>query len=155
MIKVFVYGTLLSGDFNHYLLESIKAKFVCDDVLHNVKMFTSNMRFPFLKEWANSHVKGEVYEIRELDIGVLDRLEGYSVGNDERSLYLRKSMLTESGHKVFVYIGGTLFNDTENVEVLNGDWREFTQHLYQLQQTFDQSGDFETDQLEEEDLLEE
>lgn len=72
---VFVYGTLKEGHYNHYLLQSANAKLV----EKNVKIDDFQMRsfgsFPCVRSKKDSFIIGDVYEIDEAGLNLLDSLE--------------------------------------------------------------------------------
>lgn len=72
---VLVYGTLKEGHYNHYLLESANAKLVQKNVrLDNYEM-RSFGSFPCIRSKKDSFFIGDVYEIDESGIKILDSLE--------------------------------------------------------------------------------
>lgn len=78
-IFIFVYGTLKKGKSNHNWLKQIENKFI-GDALTNDKhaLYNSGYGYPFLvKNIDFGHrIQGEIYEINEVDLNVLDLLEG-------------------------------------------------------------------------------
>ena len=81
-VNVFVYGTLMKGYRNHYLIE--EQKFIGAGQISGFEMYHVHS-FPGIIE-GNGLVQGELYQIDESLICVLDQLE--SVGN----LYDRKEV---------------------------------------------------------------
>jgi len=119
---IFVYGSLLSGLHNHYLLNGI-ATFVREDFI-NAQLFTSNWAWPFIKLSQDGKVRGEIYHIKEKNIYILDHLEGYHIEDDE-SLFLRKTIKANSGITAFVYEGGNYLRNSICGEYLpSGDWQK-------------------------------
>lgn len=116
-MKVFVYGTLMSGmRANHFLQTS---NFVENDVIpaNTFEMYSLGF-FPALVESNDSTpVIGEVYEITSEVQGNLDRYEGYPYHYD------RKQVTTEKGHLVWVYYMKE--NRQNKVVVEHGSWRQF------------------------------
>ena len=111
-MKVFVYGTLRKGQYNHSRLDFAKLIEEIDYI--NGEMYNYGS-FPAITLESDNRVIGEVYEVDENILRSLDSLEGYP------SFYDRKDVVTEKGHKVFVY-----FMEQEKVERLDkigsGDW---------------------------------
>ncbi len=88
LIPVFVYGTLRSGQVNHfYVSNSIfvgTAKTIEYYCMHANKI-------PFVSESQRvSQITGELYMVSESQLSVLDSLEGYRPEYPERSWYIRK-----------------------------------------------------------------
>lgn len=74
--KVFVYGTLLEGEPNNYLLASSEK--LGDAEVTGLEMYSLGA-FPACvqSEYIEDVVHGEVWEVTELTLTRLDRLEGY------------------------------------------------------------------------------
>lgn len=65
MLRLFVYGTLKKGHYNHHLLES--AKFIGNATLEGFHMY-SNGGFPYITNGGGSLdgvVHGEVFEVED------------------------------------------------------------------------------------------
>ena len=74
---VFVYGTLKRGYSNHDLLEIIEAEFIGKAKTAKPTFDLINLRaFPGLV-WGDYFVSGELYDVSDKNIGVIDRLEGH------------------------------------------------------------------------------
>lgn len=106
MAKFFFYGTLKSTSLVQY---------VNTDELHTSGVHEGTVRgrlfmiaagegscFPALKLGGRKVVKGEVVEVPEEMILVLDRIEGYKPGSEE-NMYERKEIETCEGERVWVY----------------------------------------------------
>ena len=78
--KVFVYGTLMSGEDNHYHLQN--STFLSLATVHGYDMYDVGW-YPAIVRGQNS-IKGELYQVPVEDMGVIDTLEG------EGSLYRKK-----------------------------------------------------------------
>ena len=76
-VKLFVYGTLMQGFHNHYLLGG--AKFVGPATTQeNYSMYVSGI--PYVSEKPATYpIEGEVYEVDKYTLEDLDRLEGHPV----------------------------------------------------------------------------
>ncbi len=74
MEKIFVYGTLMTGFENNYLLSNSKLigkAFTCGK-------FKMVARFiPFLTKEPLTHILGEVYEVDDQCLKIIDDLEGH------------------------------------------------------------------------------
>uniref|UniRef100_A0A336MK65 Gamma-glutamylcyclotransferase family protein n=1 Tax=Culicoides sonorensis TaxID=179676 RepID=A0A336MK65_CULSO len=110
--RVFLYGTLKTGEKNHHLLQCNGngiSKFMCKAITC-IKMplvVATHYNIPFLlnKPGVGYNVKGEIYEVDDQMLKVLDRLE--DVGN----FYDRETIIfdvLDSNHKesveAFVYV---------------------------------------------------
>ena len=128
MHKVFVYGTLLRGYWNHdrcltgqtFLKEATTAPEYT--MLHLGG-------FPGIVEGGKTTIIGEVYEVSEdCLLNKLDRLEGYRPSNPEKSMYIRKTITLTDGTEVYTYIynRSTRFagRGTERPAVASGSWRQ-------------------------------
>ena len=77
-MKLFVYGTLKKGGGNHRYLEG--SKFICNYELKHHILFDIGYGFPYMYKCSTEEsVLGEVYEVNEADIKMVDRLEGHPV----------------------------------------------------------------------------
>lgn len=113
LIRVFVYGTLLTGQSNHALLHGCtlvraartQACFELVDL----------GAFPGLVAGGTVAVAGEVYAVDETTLARLDRLEGHP------HFYERKTIRLEDGEEVMAYL-----LPAEEVEglprIASGDW---------------------------------
>lgn len=72
-LRVFVYGTLKRGHYNHRLLEESEflGKSVIKGTMYNLGSF------PALSLHGNTDIRGEVFAVDEPTMKRLDRLEGY------------------------------------------------------------------------------
>lgn len=90
-IKIFVYGTLLKKmGLSSYLMESLfLGHGIAAGVLYDLG------GYPGLVEGTGA-VYGELYEINENTLKLLDQIEGYSPENSSHSLYIRKEISVQS-----------------------------------------------------------
>lgn len=122
-MKVFVYGTLMSG------LQREEALFDChflgpgyiDGNLYDLG------NYPGLKD-SHSKVFGELYEINLPTLEYLDQIEGYFADQPEKSLYIRraKSVTRETSNESC--IAETYFYNLpvdESSRIVTGDYRAF------------------------------
>ncbi|QQR46152.1 gamma-glutamylcyclotransferase [Myxococcus xanthus] len=94
--RVFVYGTLLSGEPNHHLLRGA----------HLVGPARTQPRFtlydygpfPALASGGKHTVEGEVYEVDALTLAALDRLEGHP------RFYQRSPITLDGGARVEAFL---------------------------------------------------
>lgn len=75
MTRVFVYGTLLSGQCNHRLLRTARflgaARTTPRFQMHSLGLY------PGVVEGGSQAIAGELYEVDETGVAMLDRLEGH------------------------------------------------------------------------------
>jgi len=121
-MKVFVYGTLLRG------ME--RAQFLTNSRYIGPAMIQAEVfdlvYFPGIKE-GNGTVIGELYEIDQGTLDVLDEIEGYYEGNVEESLFVRKRVNAykfSDGERVRVccYFYNSLTLDDA---IYHGDYRRY------------------------------
>uniref|UniRef100_A0A1A9VJ23 Gamma-glutamylcyclotransferase family protein n=1 Tax=Glossina austeni TaxID=7395 RepID=A0A1A9VJ23_GLOAU len=92
LFKIFVYGTLKNGEFNHSLLTNANngfARYLGEGKMVERYPLIIGTRFniPFLldKCGRGQNVKGEVYEVDKEMLKKLDELEGYPDYYDRRA----------------------------------------------------------------------
>lgn len=95
--KIFVYGTLKEGHYNHSLLEEIGAEKVGDTVTEPAYTLVDLGSFPMVYRHGKAAIKGEVYKVT--DLAPVDHLEGYP------NLYDRIQINTKYG-KAWMYVAG-------------------------------------------------
>lgn len=76
--RVFVYGSLKSGFYNHKLLQDIGAEFIDNFATAPEYKMWSLGYFPCITEDGDTPIFGEIYEVdSEFGLSKLDRLEGH------------------------------------------------------------------------------
>jgi len=118
MLKVFVYGTLISGHINHSYYLS-KSKFLGEAELAGYAMYSVSS-FPGIVSETFGKVKGEVYSVNEKTLRKLDSLEG------EGSLYNRKMVdikLNNETIQGFVYIWNRSTSDVQKISYASQPWK--------------------------------
>lgn len=107
------YGTLKKGYGNHRILANATPLGGC--TIRNLKLYYAG--FPVASESAGDSVRGELYDIGDIEINDdakiilsnLDRLEGYRESNPDTSMYHRKTVnvLCDDGntYESQIYIG--------------------------------------------------
>ena len=115
-MRVFVYGTLLSGEPNHYLLHG---QLLVGEARTRAQFnLVSLGAFPALVAGGEVAVRGEVYDIDAATLAALDRLEGYP------GFYAREPVELDGG-----VVGEALayLLPSERVagrpEIPHGDWK--------------------------------
>lgn len=115
MTLVFVYGSLLRGEYNHRLLAGSKriatartpARFRLVDL----------GAYPALLPGGAAAVRGEVYEVDGETLERLDQLEGHP------TYYRREPVVLDNDQIAYVYVFvGNVSGRAR--EVPSGDWRE-------------------------------
>lgn len=123
MLKIFVYGTLRAGASNHDYLQSSKCLF--KQAWTYGELFDTNQGYPVMKRTNKHKVIGEVYEISESDLTLIDALEGYEV-NGKNNLYDRIiiDVYNDKGEviKAITYVSGHSFSGAVD-KIAFGDWR--------------------------------
>jgi len=94
--RVFVYGTLRSGERNHHLLQN--SKLVQRARTGATFELVSLGAFPGMVAGGNTAVVGEVYEIDAVTLAALDRLE------DHPRFYQRRPIELDDGIEVVAYL---------------------------------------------------
>ena len=61
-MKLFVYGTLKKGYYNHGWLKNT-TKYLYDEVIHNFTLYDTGYGYPAAVSQEGSYIEGEVYEI--------------------------------------------------------------------------------------------
>ncbi|MFN4215941.1 MAG: gamma-glutamylcyclotransferase [Brevinematales bacterium] len=88
---LFVYGTLCRGQQAHFLLKD--SPFVTEGYVEGT-LYDLGVGFPALGvDEIQGRVYGEVYDVSENIVYILDHYEGYSPDNEEDSLYLRREIV--------------------------------------------------------------
>ena len=137
-VNLFVYGTLLSGLRNHYLLfdKGHVCSLVTKGMLRKPKYFVHNGSYPAViekepnKDAKPVHVLGEVWSVpRKLITTILDTLEGYSPSNVQKSFYLRKKahiISIEDGliHIASIYVLNPAYLHVMNHICTHGNYRK-------------------------------
>lgn len=97
MPYLFTYGSLMQGQSNHRILQSLNAKFV-DNATIQADIVPTKYPFPALKRGLGL-ARGEVYLVTEDALSRLDMFEG------DPEFYQRRQMFTTDGLEVSVYLG--------------------------------------------------
>jgi gamma-glutamylaminecyclotransferase len=113
--RVFVYGTLLRGEVNHYLLAG--AEFLGPHRTDACYTLYDLGAYPGLSRGGRTAVTGEVYRVDEAGMRQLDRLEDYP------RLYDRLLIPSAYG-RAWIYVYRGRLNDRPVIP--SGDWRTLT-----------------------------
>ena len=124
MHKVFVYGTLRKGGSNEHFLKG--ATCTSDQCWTYGELHDTGLGYPAIKQHSSLKVYGEIYEITDEELALVDELEDYVEGGDN-NLYDRMKTIVfsqEGEEEVFVYIGEEqLFQKSSKIE--SGDWLDY------------------------------
>lgn len=116
-VNVFVYGTLMKGEHNHYFLD--KAEYIGEYKTEARWGLLNVGAFPALVPHV-LEVKGEVYKVSLSTLHALDRLEGVAHG-----LYRRRDIVVfddeGNGIEAEVYLWNAIPKSTD---ALFPSWRE-------------------------------
>lgn len=119
---LFVYGTLLNGMERFMALNG--CSFIGSGVINGV-MFDLGS-YPGISNGNNS-IFGEVYKIDDEILKQLDRIEGYTPGDEKYSLYLRRTekvTLLSEGTSLTAYT--YFYNSFDNRKIIeSGDYRRY------------------------------
>lgn len=127
MYKVFVYGTLRKGGSNEHYLNG--ASCISDRCWTYGELHDTGFGYPAIKQHPSFKVFGEIYEIDDEQLKLVDELEDYEEGG-ENNLYdrIKTTVYTNEGEEeVFVYLGrNQLFEKSSQIE--SGDWLRYMQN---------------------------
>lgn len=117
---IFVYGTLLTEERNHYLLENsilIGNGYIKDYFMFNIGTYPGIQK----SKYNNKIVLGEVYKVNDETMVLLDELEevGYLYKKELVTIYLDNDEIVNA--YVYEYI---LKNHEENNIVNEYDWKK-------------------------------
>ena len=112
--RVFVYGTLLSGEPNHRLLAD--AELVGEARTEAAFDLVSLGAFPAMVPGGGTAIAGEVYEVDPQTLDALDRLEGHP------RFYRRHAVRLDDGGEVLAYLL-TPDQVRGRPRITSGDWR--------------------------------
>ena len=110
--KVFVYGTLMTGESNHHFLENSTC--LGKAAIEGYDMYNVGGFYPAIIP-GNARIIGELYEVHENDMSSIDMLEG------EGSLYIRKCEITTGNELAYIY---EYAQDTEGLDKIDS-WKEY------------------------------
>ncbi|MCQ6275507.1 gamma-glutamylcyclotransferase [Bacillus sp. V3B] len=118
---VFVYGTLRKHQSNAHLLKD--AILITVQCWTNGEIYDSPYGYPFMKQSKKGTVYGELYQVNEEQLKVLDDLEDYSL--DEDNLYDRvvQTVYTDTGSfQALVYVLPENKQIEELTYMTSGNW---------------------------------
>ena len=127
--RLFVYGTLITGERNHHLLEhAVQLEKTC---YTSGRLVDTGNGYPALVENSPETTIGELYEIDDDLLHEINYLEGYR-GEGENNLYERRVQPISAGERhydAFVYV----FESDRGLPMIpENDWKEYRQRSSQL-----------------------
>jgi gamma-glutamylaminecyclotransferase len=117
-LRILVYGTLMKGFGNHALLGS-EPKYIGEGTtLPEFTMYDLG-GFPALASDGQTAIKGEIYDVGDSVLSVLDRLERHPVW------YQRSAIQMNDGQVVEGYIMPRAHISDQATTVFSGNWRAY------------------------------
>lgn len=119
---VFVYGTLRKHQSNSHLLRD--AVLIAEQCWTNGEIYDSPYGYPFMKQAENGTVYGELYQVNDEQLKVLDELEDYR-GPGQDNLYDRviQTVYTDTGSfQALVYVLPKNKKIEKLTYIEGGDW---------------------------------
>jgi gamma-glutamylcyclotransferase (GGCT)/AIG2-like uncharacterized protein YtfP len=115
-VRLFVYGTLLSGEANHGRLQAARRV----GVRRTEPRYTLlNLgEYPALIEGGSTSVVGELYDLEDGLLPAIDSFEGHP------SLYRRTAIRLLGGEAVEGYVLAVPRRRRRSAIIASGDWRE-------------------------------
>jgi len=113
MARVFVYGSLLSGEANHGVVA--RARRIGEARTTPTWSLVSLGAWPALVPGGVTAVSGEVYEASDDELAALDRFE------EVPELFTRESIDLDDGTRAFAYV----MPRANGEPIPSGDWRAF------------------------------
>jgi len=105
VLKLFVYGTLRRGHYNHPFINRPGVEFLGEDKIAALHCTVMNT-LPGIKE-GDGEVEGEIYECPNMVVSALDVFEGHP------TMYERRPVTTVSGEEVYAYYPNARFINEE------------------------------------------
>jgi gamma-glutamylcyclotransferase (GGCT)/AIG2-like uncharacterized protein YtfP len=112
MHKVFTYGTLRKGCSRNYVLKD--SSFLGEATTAAKYSLYSLGSFPALTVDGKTSVLGELYEVSDEVLDLLDRIEGHP------NFYTRSMVEISNGEEVYAYFLDGEFDNCSFIE--SGDW---------------------------------
>lgn len=113
-MKIFVYGSLMHGEFNHSLLK--ESKFLGKAKTKKEFYFYDLGGFPGIVSGGDTEISGEIYDVDSFTVVELDILESHP------QFYRRSRIELLCGQKVQAYIlQGGYTNGSPLIS--SGDWK--------------------------------
>ena len=124
---LFVYGSLQRKSSNHTLLGG--AKFIgCASIY--ATLYDTGAGFPSaVEEGTRSRTYGEIYDVNEDIIDLLDEFEGSNADSEEESIFVRKSVDAELDNRTKTAVQAYIMPNQQLErffahEIKDGRWKE-------------------------------
>mgnify|MGYP001305780880 CR=1 FL=1 len=115
-MKIFVYGTLMKGEFNNSILRGPEVKYIGKGITKRNYTLYSLGPFPGMVSGGSSAIVGEIYKVDDFTLRMLDGLESHP------TFYKRTKIELQGGEKVQTYILNEDY--LEDCEIIkSGDWK--------------------------------
>jgi gamma-glutamylaminecyclotransferase len=103
-VEIFVYGTLMSGERNHFVLEG--ARFLRRARTLPLYELVDSGEYPAMLSGGTTAVDGEIFDVAETQLPALDRFE------ETPHLYQRLRIELDDGTfaESYLYVAGRLVN---------------------------------------------
>jgi gamma-glutamylcyclotransferase (GGCT)/AIG2-like uncharacterized protein YtfP len=137
---VFVYGSLLSGLGNHHVMMNAKGTFITIGKSCNKFYLTgrTDKEFPYMTDiplhstQTSKNIVGEVYEVTDEGLTILDVLEDYPIEYNRHLIDVKDSQ-SEKVFNCYAYFleNEKIMEDIKSqfgikyVDVLEGNWRSY------------------------------
>lgn len=118
---VAVYGSLMSGLYNHKAHLENKAELVGTFQTEPIYNLIDLGAYPGLTKKGSTSVTMEIYDIDDIVLQNLDRLESYRPEDKESSYYNRELIETPYGEAYCYFFN---LNTKGSKKVTHGNWRE-------------------------------
>lgn len=133
-MKVFTYGTLQRGFNNHIVMQQARGKFISKAIIKDKAIYwTYPGSFPVVID-GRGVVRGEIYDVPEDKIHLLDSLEGYSSNRpDSMNAYVRKRAKAYLSNGEEIWVSYYYWNRDVNVhyQIPDGNWARAIIVLYE------------------------
>ena len=124
-MNLFVYGTLLHGESNHYVLKGATLLYI-GGVLQ-AEMYDTGNGYPAIELAEGSTIVGDIYEIPDHMWLNLDDLEGHT-GNPTTDLYSKEIVKVRTLDGLIEAVVYTICDESmKMVEIPSGDWKAYRQ----------------------------
>lgn len=125
-MRVFVYGTLMSGFRNNERYLSKRGAKKVGDGTTGGRMVSLGM-YPAAKFGDGGTIKGEVYDVTKDHVESMDGLEGCHFGKPQISLYYRRPVLVtmDDGKQVEAHTYEYQQSWGDRPLIKGGDWKAF------------------------------
>ena len=125
-MKLFVYGTLLSGEKNHHVLNG--ATLLVNGTL-KARMYDTGQGYPAIELDPDFTAFGEIYDVPDHLWPALDELEGYT-GNQETDLYGKEMVEVNTRDGVVEAAVYTVCDHSmKSLDIPSGNWVEYRKSI--------------------------